>query len=130
MISQVTLVWPKADRVENLSEKVFKAQNLRRSKQPLELPSCGSVFTNPYDDSNNKDRRSAGFLIEKAGLKGYACGGAEISKKHANFIVNKGEATALDLHGAISLAQERVKHMFDISLRTEVRYIGDWEGVL
>jgi UDP-N-acetylmuramate dehydrogenase len=130
LITEVTLSWPIKDKVEGLSEKVQKAQALRKSKQPLELPSCGSVFTNPYDDPKNVEKRSAGFLIEKAGLKGYEYGGAEISRKHANFIVNKGDATALDLHCAIALAQEKVKHIFDIKLHTEVRYIGDWEGLI
>ena len=130
MISEVTLAWPKDDRVEGLSEKVQSAQILRKSKQPLEIPSCGSVFTNPYSDPNNEEQRSAGSLIEKAGLKGYEYGGAEISRKHANFIVNKGEATALDLHCAISLAQKKVRHIFDISLHTEVRYLGDWEELI
>ena len=130
VITEVTLSWPLDDKVENLADKVNSAQALRKSKQPLELPSCGSVFTNPYDDPNNTDQKSAGFLIEKAGLKGYEYGGAEISRKHANFIVNKGKATALDLHCAISLAQEKVRHMFDISLHTEVRYLGDWEGLI
>jgi len=129
-ISEVTLAWPKNDRVEDLSVKVLNAQTLRKSKQPLDLPSCGSVFTNPYDDINNPEKKSAGYLIEKAGLKGYAYGGAEISRKHANFIVNNGSATALDLHCAISIAQKKVEHLFGVKLSTEVKYLGDWEEVL
>lgn len=130
VIIEVTLKWPKGDQVEDLSEKVLSAQTLRKSKQPLDLPSCGSVFTNPYNDPNNLEKKSAGFLIEKAGLKGYEYGGAEISRKHANFIVNNGSASALDLHCAISIAKKKVEHLFDIKLSTEVRYIGDWEDVL
>jgi len=130
LITEVTVAWPKSDQVDDISERVKSAQALRKSKQPLELPSCGSVFTNPYNDPKNTESKSAGFLIEQAGLKGYEYGGAEISRKHANFIVNKGEATALDLHCAISLAQEKVRHMFDIQLHTEVRYLGDWEGLI
>ena len=129
LIFEVTLAWPKKDKVDDLPKKVLEAQTLRKSKQPLDLPSCGSVFANPYDDPNNLERKSAGFLIEKAGLKGYEYGGAEISRKHANFIVNNGTATALDLHCAISLAQEKVRYMFGVKLFTEVRYIGDWEGL-
>ncbi len=130
LITEVTLVWPKKDKVSDISERVLEAQNLRKSKQPLDLPSCGSVFTNPYNDPNNTEKKSAGALIEAAGLKGYEYGRAEISRKHANFIVNKGEASALDLHCALSLAQEKVRHMFDVNLVAEFRYLGDWEGLL
>lgn len=130
IISEVTLAWPKEKKVERLKEKVREAQALRASKQPLGKASCGSVFKNPYDDPNNKERRSAGYLIEKAGLKGYQYGGAEISRKHANFLINNNNASALDLHCALSIAKEKVAHLYGIRLKSEVKYIGDWKDLV
>lgn len=130
VITEVTLAWPKSEKVSDVKTMVKEAQALRASKQPLSEPSCGSVFRNPIDDENNPEKKSAGHLIEQAGLKGYQYGGAEISRKHANFIVNKGEAKALDIHCAIKIAQEKVKHLFDVQLQNEVRYLGDWEGLI
>jgi UDP-N-acetylmuramate dehydrogenase len=91
----------------------------RKATQPLDLPSCGSTFTNPSGDH-------AGRLIEAAGLKGRRIGGASISTKHANFIVNHGDATALDIHALIELAMSEVKGQFGVELVPEVRYLGDW----
>ena len=91
----------------------------RKATQPLDLPSCGSVFKNPPNEY-------AGRLIERVGLKGYIIGGAAISSKHANFIVNQEEATALDVFSLISLAQERVLDATGILLEPEVRLKGDW----
>ena len=91
----------------------------RLASQPLNHPTCGSVFKNP---PNNK----AGKLIEESGLKGFQQGGAEISKKHANFIINKGLATALDIHHIICHVQKTVKNKFNIQLEPEVRYMGEW----
>jgi UDP-N-acetylmuramate dehydrogenase len=91
----------------------------RKATQPLHLPSCGSVFKNPSGDY-------AGRLIDAVGLKGHIIGGASISDKHANFIVNNGGASAMDVFSLISLAQERVQDSFGISLEPEVRLKGDW----
>lgn len=129
-ITEVVFSYPKKDRVEDLKEQVRAAQELRSSKQPLNLPSCGSVFRNPKDDKANPESFSAGYFIEKAGLKGYQYGDAEISRKHANFITNQGEARALDIHCAICIAKNKVKELFDVDLQTEVKYIGDWQGVI
>lgn len=130
VITEVTLVWPVKDKNPEIKNLVKNAQELRSSKQPLGEPSCGSVFRNPFEDPNNLEKKTSGYLIEKAGLKGYQYGGAEISRKHANFIVNKGAATALDIHCTISIAKEKVAHEFNIQLETEVCYLGDWEGLL
>ncbi len=130
VITEVTLSWPFENREPEIKEMVKKAQELRSLKQPLGELSCGSVFKNPFNNINNIEQRGAGYLIEKAGLKGYQYGGAQISRKHANFIVNKGSASALDIHCAISIAQEKVEHEFSIKLETEVCYIGDWEGLV
>jgi len=130
VITDVVLSWPREHKMENIKKMVKEAQELRASKQPLSEPSCGSVFRNPLQDPNNRDKKSAGYLIEQSGLKGYQYGGAEISRKHANFIVNKGEATALDIHCAIEIAQKKVEHIFGVRLQNEVRYLGDWKGLL
>lgn len=89
----------------------------RAATQPLDAPSCGSVFKNPPNDF-------AGRLIEAAGLKGEQVGGARISDVHANFIVNVGGATAADVLGLVELARERVASATGIELETEVRIVG------
>ena len=91
----------------------------RRATQPLDLPSCGSVFRNPPGDA-------AGRLIEAVGLKGHRIGGAEISARHANFIVNRGDATAADVMACIRTAWERVRDAQGIVLVPEVRVLGTW----
>lgn len=89
----------------------------RKATQPLQLPSCGSVFANPPGES-------AGRLIEAVGLKGHREGDCEISDIHANWIVNTGRGTARDVLKLIGLAQERVAKTFGIMLRPEVVRIG------
>ncbi|HET7786229.1 MAG TPA: UDP-N-acetylmuramate dehydrogenase [Myxococcales bacterium] len=92
----------------------------RRATQPLSLPNSGSVFVNPRGDF-------AGRLIEQAGLKGLVRGGAQISDKHANFIVNLGAATAADVVGLIAQARAAVLAATGIALVPEVRLLGDFE---
>lgn len=95
-----------------MSENLAK----RKAAQPLELPNAGSVFRNPPGDS-------AGRLIEKAGWKGKRLGGAQVSLKHGNFIVNQGDATAHDVLALIREIQKDVHNQFGVELKTEVRYI-------
>jgi UDP-N-acetylmuramate dehydrogenase len=90
----------------------------RRTTQPLGLPSCGSVFRNPPDDF-------AARLIETAGLKGYRIGGAEVSAKHANFIINRADATASDIEELIDHVQKTVLDVHGVSLGHEVHIIGE-----
>lgn len=90
---------------------------LRASKQPLEYPSCGSVFKRPVGHFTGK-------LICDAGLQGYQSGGAQVSKKHAGFIVNVDHATASDYLDVIHHIQAEIKAKFDVNLETEVRIIG------
>lgn len=90
----------------------------RNASQPIGQPSCGSVFKNPQGDH-------AARLIEASGLKGYCIGGACVSEKHANFIINTGTATATELEALILHVQAQVKKIFDIELQTEVKIIGD-----
>jgi UDP-N-acetylmuramate dehydrogenase len=91
----------------------------RRGHQPLNMPSAGSVFRNPAGDS-------AGRLIDACGLKGEHLGGAAISEKHANFIVNEGGATASEIRRLGDRAREAVAARFGVTLEYEVRFIGDW----
>jgi len=96
---------------------------LRRSKQPFEWPSCGSVFKRPAGDF-------AGRLIEASGLKGAICGGAQISPKHANFISNTGDAKAGDVLDLIKLVKKRVLEDHGVTLQREVILIGFKEDEL
>jgi len=90
----------------------------RAQTQPIGLPSCGSVFRNPPGDH-------AARLIEAAGLKGTRNGGAEVSTKHANFIVNTGGATAAEIEALIDLVQQRVFAQSGVRLEPEVRIVGE-----
>ncbi|WP_057888860.1 UDP-N-acetylmuramate dehydrogenase [Companilactobacillus mindensis] len=101
-----------------IQEEMDRLNELRRSKQPLEYPSCGSVFKRPKG-------HFTGPLIIKAGLQGHMVGGAQVSMKHAGFIVNIKHATATDYLNLIHLIQKTVKEKFDVELHTEVRIIGE-----
>ncbi|MEM8815897.1 MAG: UDP-N-acetylmuramate dehydrogenase [Pseudomonadota bacterium] len=90
----------------------------RKATQPLGLPSCGSVFRNPDGDH-------AARLIEAAGLKGFAIGGAEVSSKHANFIINRSDATASDIETLIEHVQQTVRDVHSVELVHEVRIVGE-----
>jgi UDP-N-acetylmuramate dehydrogenase len=90
----------------------------RKASQPIGLPSCGSVFRNPPGDY-------AARLIETAGLKGRRIGGAVVSEKHANFIINAGGASALDIERLIELVRDTVEQVHGVRLQTEVRIIGE-----
>ena len=89
----------------------------REEKQPLDLPSAGSTFKRP-------EGHFAGKLITDAGLRGYQVGGAEVSKKHAGFVVNVGGATAADVHAVIEHVQAEVERQFGVRLQPEVRFLG------
>lgn len=102
--------------VENIPERVKLANRSRMAKQPLEMPSCGSVFVNPQG-------YKAGALIEECGLKGFVIGGAQVSTKHANFIVNTGQASAADIRAVIAWVQKTVKEKKNVNLKTEVVFL-------
>lgn len=107
----------------NIHERMNTLLMRRKQRQPLDVPSCGSVFRNPPD-------QSAGQLIESVGLKGRQCGGACISDKHANFIVNKDNATAADVIALMKLARREVRGAYGIELEPEVRFLGFSPDVL
>ena len=116
IVVRAGLSWPSTP-VDDILTRVKEANRTRLSKQPLDQPSCGSVFRNPPGTS-------AGRVIESCGLKGYTVGGAKVSEKHANFIVNFNEASALDIHNVITHVKESVLAQAGVELRTEVVYLG------
>ena len=101
-----------------------KASLLRRTKQPLKFRSAGSVFKNP------SNTLAAGYLIDKAGLKGAKKGGACISNKHANFILNIDKALAKDVVYLICLAKQKVAEKFNINLELEIKLLGFPQPIL
>jgi UDP-N-acetylmuramate dehydrogenase len=107
---------------ESAAAVVSKTQNdleRRHSSQPYDRPSCGSVFRNPLPQFSAK-------LIEDAGLKGYAIGGAEVSQLHANFIINRGDATANDIFQLIAYVKEQISQRWQVNLETEVKMMGEF----
>jgi UDP-N-acetylmuramate dehydrogenase len=93
----------------------------RTEKQPLEYPSAGSVFKRPVDNF-------AGRMVETVGLKGYSIGGAQVSEKHAGFIVNRGGATAADVIALVRLVRDAVEEVYRYRLECEIRLITDGLG--
>ncbi|MGE0631468.1 MAG: UDP-N-acetylmuramate dehydrogenase [Pseudobdellovibrionaceae bacterium] len=118
IVTKVGISWP-LERDATILEQVKTANRTRLSKQPLDMPSCGSVFVNPPGNKSAK-------LIDESGLKGFSIGGAQVSTKHANFIVNTGNAKASEIHSVIEQVKAVVKSKTGVSLRTEVIYLGDW----
>jgi UDP-N-acetylmuramate dehydrogenase len=104
-----------------IKERLDEIRRWRAAHQPLGLPSAGSVFRNPPGDS-------AGRLIDVAGLKGRRIGGAVVSEKHANFIVNDGRGPAADVRRLAELVRTEVERIHGIRLEFEIEFIGDWTG--
>lgn len=118
VITRVGISWPmQADTT--ILDQVRNANKVRLSKQPLDMPSCGSVFRNPTG-------HKAAQLIDGCGLKGFTVGGAQVSLKHANFIVNLGEAKATDMWHIIEHVRSTVKSLKSVELQTEVVRLGEW----
>jgi UDP-N-acetylmuramate dehydrogenase len=113
---------PKGD-TEASQQKIRELLDRRGKTQPTNQPSCGSVFKNPPGDH-------AARLIEQAGLKGYVIGGAGVSEKHANFIVNLGNAKAADIEALIAHVRQTVKNNYGIDLQTEVCMVGETSEAL
>ncbi|MGI9569421.1 MAG: UDP-N-acetylmuramate dehydrogenase, partial [Desulfobulbia bacterium] len=101
-----------------LQGRIEKITRWRRRVQPLNLPSAGSVFKNPPG-------QSAGQLVEQAGLKGFRLGNAQVSDQHANFIVNRGGATAQDILSLMDIMQDRVFQATGIELVPEICIAGE-----
>ncbi len=107
---------------EVLTGRMEHVLDVRGKKQPLEYPSCGSVFKRPRG-------YFAGALIEESGLKGMRVGGAVVSEKHAGFILNTGNATSADVRELIRIVEEKVYETFGVQLEREVKLIGFADAV-
>jgi len=108
----------KESRQDEIKARMAEYAEKRRSKQPLEHPSAGSTFKRP-------EGHYAGALIEQAGLKGFSIGGAQVSEKHAGFVINTGGATPDDIIALIKEVQRRVKAHSGVTMETEVKIIGE-----
>jgi UDP-N-acetylmuramate dehydrogenase len=104
----------------DIRREMDEARAWRKATQPLAEPNCGSVFKNPTGDH-------AARLVEAAGGKGMAVGGAMVSEKHSNFIVARPGATAADVRQLIGLIQDRVTERFGITLEPEVQFVGEFD---
>ena len=102
----------KDGNIEEMKAKVEERRQKRMNTQPLNLPNAGSVFRNP-------EGMHAGALIEQANLKGYNINDAEVSTKHANFIINKGDATGKDIIELIEKIQKEIKIKNNVDLKLE-----------
>ena len=116
LITGARLQLEKGDRGEIRAKMADLAQR-RRSKQPLEYPSAGSTFKRPAG-------HFAGGLIEQCGLKGRSVGGAQVSEKHAGFVINTGNATCQDILDLIRLVRKTVLEETGVELEPEVRMLG------
>ncbi len=104
---------------ENVMAQTNTNMNQRKTSQPYHLPSCGSVFRNP-------ESHAAAWLIEAVGLKGYQIGEAQVAKRHANFILNLGNAKASDILRLIYHVQEQVEKNWSLTLNPEVKLLGEF----
>jgi UDP-N-acetylmuramate dehydrogenase len=113
-----------------LRAKARESLAFRKRTQPLDSPSAGCVFQNPEpgrDSVPDGIPWSAGALVDRAGLKGTAVGGARVSLTHGNFIVNEGGATARDIFELINRCRGAVRARFNVELREEIVYLGDFD---
>ena len=128
LLSAVFRLQPGADP-DALREVARASLAYRKRTQPLHLPSAGCVFQNPDPARDRLPEGvppSAGALVDRAGLKGRALGGARVSPSHANFIVNEGGATASEIHQLVTLCRDEVRRTSGIDLELEVRLLGEW----
>ena len=117
IIIETTLEF-KAGNKEEIKKKMQEYMKKRKESQPLDMPSAGSTFKRGEDFITAK-------LIDESGLKGYSIGGAQVSYKHAGFIVNTGSATAKDIINLISLVKEKVHEKYGKEIKEEVKIIGE-----
>ena len=118
VVTEVTFALAPGDPAEILA-KMDDLAARRREKQPLEYPSAGSTFKRP-------EGHFAGKLIEDAGLRGYAVGGAQVSEKHCGFVINRGGATSAEIRQLIEQVQEKVLETSGVGLEREVIYLGEF----
>lgn len=116
---------------EVLRAEARRSLAFRKQTQPLAAPSAGCIFQNPQPDRDRVPAGippSAGALVDRAGMKGRAIGGARVSPTHANFIVNDGTATARDVAALVEACREAVRTAFGVDLRDEIVRLGEWES--
>ena len=118
LVLDATFATEPAD-ADTIKEHLDEIRRWRQAHQPLGIPSAGSVFRNP-------DGTSAGKLIDEAGLKGLRIGGASVSEKHANFIVNDQKGTAGDVRRVAERVRNEIRERHGVELRFEIEFIGDW----
>ena len=118
IVTGVTLRLQPGDK-DAIWGKMKDLMGRRQDKQPLEYPSAGSFFKRPPG-------HFAGALVEQAGLKGFTVGGAQVSEKHAGFVINRGSATAADIVQLCRQVQEKVYAQFGVRLEPEVRFVGEF----
>jgi len=109
-------------KIDDIKAKMNEFGRKRKEKQPLDMPSAGSIFKRP-------EGYFAGKLVQDCGLRGYRIGGAEVSALHCGFIVNAGNATARDVTTLIKYIQDKVNEQFGVQLHTEVKIVGEEEGI-
>lgn len=107
---------------DEIKARLDEIKRWRQAHQPLGMPSAGSVFRNPSDGP------SAGALVDRAGMKGFRVGGASVSEKHANFIVNDRRGTATDVRRLAERVQAEIRRRYGIDLVLEIVFLGDWRG--
>lgn len=115
LILSIVLELEKGDK-EEIKKKIKEHLRFRKERQPLSFPSAGSVFINISD-------KPSSYLIDKTGLKGLRIGDAQISEKHAGFIINLGKAKSADVLELIQITKEKVKEKFNIGLKEEIQII-------
>jgi len=118
----ILCAWFKAKKTnkKNISKKIKEYFEYRQIHHPMDKPTLGSTFKNPIE---NGEKKSAGLLLDQADCKGMRINGAQVSKKHANFIVNNGNASAQDILKLIDLMKKKVKDKFNIDLELEIKVI-------
>ncbi|MFC1528444.1 UDP-N-acetylmuramate dehydrogenase [Candidatus Latescibacterota bacterium] len=120
VICELSLAWEEgdADAIENRMKEI---EQFRNDNHHFDFPSCGCVFKNDY-----KNNVQAGWLLDSLGLKGMKVGGAEVAPFHANFIINRGDATASDIHNLIKQIEKIVLEKTGITLEREIRLYGSF----
>ena len=117
VVLDVRIILRRGDR-DKIQTHVKEILSERKQRQPAGQPNAGSIFKNPQEES-------AGKLIEAAGLKGKTVGNAQVSDKHANFIVNKGHAKASDVLALMEIVKEKVLQVHGVRLEPEIKIIGE-----
>lgn len=117
IVTGITFRFEKGDR-EEIEDRMKELNRQRNAKQPVNYPSAGSTFKRP-------EGYFAGKLVQDAGLKGYTCGGAQVSELHSGFVINIGGATATDILNVMKHCREEVERQFGVTLEPEVRILGE-----